>query len=223
MNLLCRKLADLWLEDHEVVGQHADIGLAVARDFVASCQARAQPPLELADGTLNVPALARLLLGKLSLHLQPVRSAGQRPGPPTVVYRNHRVGDAQLFPTEPMMGLRVVGGVSIQCVNAQAPHRLAHKRRQKRRLVSRAGPRQSCREHMAAVLAEHREPWKGRSALCAPFAAQEIGADVSALQPRGVHRGLGVLRDQTQLGGALASSVEQWRPKPLFSKRCWAF
>ena len=221
--MLCRKLSVPQLKDHEVVSQHAEIDFGSTGWFIPSAQAVAQPPLVLADGTLHVPALAGLLLGEVPLHLQPVRRLRHGFGPAAVVYGDDGTPDAEFLSTEPMMGLAVEGRVCVQGVDRHPPARLPHERGQQRRFVARPDPGQGSDKHIGAVFAEHREPWEGRGAFGPPLSTQEIGADVAALQSRGVQRGLNLVRNQPAVGRAEGNRVSKGDEKPLFFSRCSAF
>ena len=205
------------------MGQHAHIALGLATGSRPCAQRVPEPTFVLADRALDVPAPACFVPGKLALHLESVRRCRFGPRPPTVVYRDHGAGYTQLLSAQTVMCFRVVGRVRVESVDRKTRCGLPRQGRQEGRFISRAVSRQGRREDMALVFAGDSKAGIRRGALGAPLAAQVVGADVSAFQPRGVQGDLRLLGGQSEFSGPLASSIEQIAPKPLFSRRCWTF
>src|SRR6476659_6019730 len=92
-------------EEHEVMGQHAEVTLALAGSVGLAAQGRAEQPLVPGEGALGLPALsvdapvpaAFGLLAEAPDHLAAVARPGPLPPPVAPVQRDHRRTDLQLF------------------------------------------------------------------------------------------------------------------------------
>lgn len=204
------------------MGQHPQITLMGSGSVGARPKAGAKPTLEAGDDAFDLPALSELVLRELVLHLPPIRTRGNCFGTASVIDGNNGFWHAKLFSTQPVVSFAIVCSVGVEGVDLDVPHRLPHHRRQVGAVVARPGPYGSTSDHVRRVVAQDRELGIAAILLHPAAAAQEMPADVSAFQARGV-QGSAAAGDQAALARPLEGGAEQRVESPFFSKRCWAF
>src|SRR6516165_1060596 len=106
-------------KEHEVVGQYAEVALALAGGLRATPEGTPQPAFVPTERGFRLPPLpidavvagpAPLLAEALD-HLPPVLGLRPFPAAPTTVQRDYRGADAQVLAAVAVMGFAVEGGV----------------------------------------------------------------------------------------------------------------
>src|SRR5262249_22102574 len=98
-------------QEHEVMGEHTEVTLPLARRVGARPQGRPQPPLVPPEGASRLRRLAVPPLGEAPPHLPAIFRLGPLPPGAAAVQRDHRRADQPLLAAEPMVVLGVIGGV----------------------------------------------------------------------------------------------------------------
>jgi hypothetical protein len=204
------------------VREYPELTFSLARGLGSSVQCGAQPPLVPRKRAFRLPALAVLPLRKAAFHLPTILGLGPLPPLATPVDRNDGAPHAQLFAAKAMILFAVEGGITQDAIPADDERSLVEGRGKLGSVVAGAGADGSCREEMAAGVADHGEFGPQPSAVFLAGPLEEVGGGVLTLQARCVDGRFGPFVDQAAVLGAHGGLDEEENDRPFFKSRCSA-
>jgi hypothetical protein len=224
--LLKRHTEQETLQDHQVVGEEAESGLAVLALVRTGGQRRTQETLDHREDRLHLPALAVGLLGESPGEPAPPMTAqAARPAIVTRAAASVQRKDAahsQALPAQAVGGFAVVTRVAQERGEGLAVVGVAHRGRELAMIGLRSAVHDQAQDQVAAGVAQGRNLWITGLIVgaVAAAAACEVVRNVPRLQPRRVDgRQAAGGRDQAEAAGFLDRGVEEPRGVVFFRSR----
>lgn len=214
-------------EEHQVVGEDAELALPLAGGIRPGTEGAAEPPLVPAerglDGppqTVHAPGSAPLgLLAEPLDHLPPELGFGPLPALAAGVDRDDGGTHPEILPRVPVVRLGIECGVGQNPVPGDDQGRLGHDRSELGGVIRRAGGDGRPGEEVGLGVAGDGQlgPQPGRVLAAGPL--EEVPGRVPALQPGPVDGRGRFLTDQAAIGCGRGGTEKEEDDLPLFSSR----
>ena len=206
------------------MGQYAENAFARLSFGRSVTQRRPQPSFVARDRTFDLPPLTEPAAVLDRFHLTSIGRLWPAAAGAASIQSNHGRANAQLFPTQRMIMLGIVTGVSQQSMNPHMLARLDHGRTKFGRILAGTLGHDGGREQVSPRVADERQLGPMHPQKPAITAAQDImSRGVARFQPSGVDGRFGPPVHQAQLRGALPDALQKFGKRPFFWSRCSAY
>ena len=206
------------------MSQDSQITFSFTRPTLTGSQCRAQKTFVTRKITLNLPTLIVYPVRKTTVHLAAILALGCCVGPSTPVQRDNRQADAQFFPSQTVVGLRIKPRIGQQSVKGYITAGLNQGRSKMRGIIVRASTDHAGTEQMCLSITDYRylRPASVAVGTFGPPSMKVVTADVTSFQARGIDGSFGLLREQTQSIGPVKNRLQEAFKSPFFSSFCSA-